>query len=558
MSNVYTDWVVQQFMRTLRSYQKVKVPSDFFGQVDVIDTILKNDQSALIRTLYNFMVNAATVNYEFETGNENLDNRLNIWKENLNSGVAEDVPSGLRALSEQYFRERWRSSFLILNIQFEKVDKWWIPTKMWFMDGAQIRVEGDTTKLGGYTYHIGRKSGKQLKSIITRKIIIRKPYNMWHDQWPSPYMVSNGAIYHALNKILVLDKQSDLMAEVIPLMFLSKLGNDVTAKHGDLPTQPELKAHEKKIKEMQEAYKAGTTGFNAGTFPYDVDFKQDVPAIENFMSEKILKPSDRNILSAMGMIEMEGFSKSRQETVLNPKVMVEEVIDAVLDWRDMLQEVTKMTWEMNKSKHPKDTNRAIRVVPGLIRAFLTNDDKVLIRSAFDRGSIGHEDFVSIMPFDWKTSMKRRINERDSGLVDKLYPHVIMTQEQWPDDPDVDPESTNEESPEKKKSEKDVETSEIEDIKKLPRIQGIIEDSKKHPKEDKKKKKELIMAPFENIDSLPDSVKNVLPVAAQIIFLKAFNAAIEDGKSEEDAFKIAWGAVKKQYKKVPGKKKWVKK
>lgn len=498
MSNVYTDWIINNFIKALRSYQKVQVPSDFFGQVDAVDKILKNDRSALIRTLYNFMVNAATVNYEFETGNDNLDNRLSTWKENLNSGVAEDIPSGLRALSEQYFRERWRSSFLILNLQFEKVDGWMIPTKMWFLDSGQVRVEGDTTKLAGYKYSIGRKKGKQLTSIKNRQIIIRKPYNMWYDQWPSPYLVSNGALYHALNKMLVLDKQSDLMAEVIPLMFLSKLGNDIAAKEGNLPNEDELKEHEQKIKEMQEAYKAGSTGFNAGTFPYDVDFEQKVPEIQNFMDEKILKPSDKNILSAMGMIEMEGFSKSRQETVLNPKVMVEEVVDSVLDWRDMLKEVTKMTWEMNKDKHPKGTNRAIRVVPGMIRAFLTSDDKVLIRSAFDRGSIGHEDFVSILPFDWKTTMERRIKERDDGLDNKLYPHVILNQEQHPDDPGDNPESNNENAPEKKKSEKDVSTAEIEDITKLPRIQSII---------------------YKTIDDLPKDIKASMTIPDQIKYVK---------------------------------------
>lgn len=561
MSNVYTDWIVKNFINAMRSYQKVQVPSDFFSQVDLVDTILKNDKSALIRTLYNFMVNAATVNYEFETGSTNLDNRLDDWKKDLNKNIGIDIPSGLRSLSEQYFRERWRSSFLVLNINFEKIDGWWMPAKMWFADGAQINVSGNQSRLGGYEYRIGRKNlkGKPIADTKTKQYLIRKPYNMWYEQWPTPYLVGNGALYHALNKMLVLDKQSDLMAEVIPLMFLSKLGNEITAKEGNLPDETQLKAFEAKIRKMQEDYKTGRTGgFNAGTFPYDVDFTQAVPKIDDFMSEKILKPSDKNILSAMGMIEMEGFSKSRQETVLNPKIMVEEVIDAVLDWRDMLAQVAEATWEMNKSKHPKDTNRAIRVIPGLIKAFLTNDDKVLIRSAFDRGSVGHEDFVGILPFDWETTKRRRIAERDGGLDSKLYPHVIMNQEQHPDDPDVDPESTKEKSPEKKKSEKDVETSEIEDITKLPRIQSIIE-GKKHPKEDKKKKKkELVMAPFENIDQLPDSVKNALPVAAQIIFLKVVNQALEDGKSEEEAFRLAWGIVKKTYKKVPGKKKWVKK
>lgn len=503
MSNVYTDWVVKAFLNSMRSYQKTQVPSDFFGQVDAVDKLLKDDRSAMIRTLYNFMVNAGTVDYKFETGSIKLNDRLDVWKKDINKNIGIDIPSGLRALSEQYFRERWRSSFLILNIQYEHVDGWWLPAKMWFLDGGQVDVTGKTDKLGGYEYRIGRRTkGPKIVDIKTKKYLIRKPYNMWYEQWPTPYLVGSGALFHGLSKTLILDKQNDLMAEVIPLMFLSKLGNDLTQKEGDLPTGLELKEHEKKIKEMQEAYKSGTTGgFIAGTFPHDVDFTQTVPQIKEFMNEIILKPSDKNILSAMGMIEMEGFAKSRQETILNPKVMVQEVVDAVLDWRDMLAEVAEDTFEMNKVKHTKDANRAVRVVPGLIRAFLTNDDKVLIRSAFDRGSVGHEDFVSILPFDWKTTMERRIAERDDGLDEKLYPHIIMNQEQHPDDLDVNPESNKENAPEKKKTEKDVDTAEIEDIKKLPRIQSII---------------------YGTIDDLPKDIKASLSIPEQIKYVRNSN------------------------------------
>ena len=549
-SQVYTDMVVRYFMNSIRSYNKVVVPKDFHSQMDSINKVLKQDKSSLIWTLYNFMVNAATVDYKFETGSENLDIRLNNWKNTLNSNVGPDIPSGLRALSGQYFMERWKSSFIILNIQYSSVDGWKLPTNMWFTDGAHVRVGGEMSKLGGYEYFIGRKDGPKIKDIKTRKVIIRKPYNMWYDQWPTPYLVGNGALFHGLSKILKLDKQNDLMAEIIPLMFLSKIGNDISAKDGTLPTPTELKKHETKIKEMQEAYKTGGAGFNAGTFPYDVDFSQDIPDITKFINDSILKPSDKNILSSMGMIEMEGFAKSRQETILNPKVLVDEVTSAVLDWRDMLVEVAIETFELNKNKHIKDANRAVRVVPGLIKAFLTNDEKVLIRSVFDRGSVGHEDLVSILPFDWETSMQRRISEREGGLDKELYPHIIMNQEQHSDDPDINPELTKENAPEKKKSEKDVETSEIEDFQQSQRMQAVIKG---------KSDKELIMAPYDNIDQLPDNIKNVLPIPAQIIFLKAFNAAIKDGKSDEAAFKIAWDVVKKKYRPPKdNEKKWQKK
>jgi cation transport regulator len=66
-------------------------------------------------------------------------------------------------------------------------------------------------------------------------------------------------------------------------------------------------------------------------------------------------------------------------------------------------------------------------------------------------------------------------------------------------------------------------------------------------------------PYSEIKDLPDSVRNHLPEHAQVIFLKALNNAFEEYKNpskrrdkkssaEEVAFKVAWAAVKKKYKK----------
>ena len=74
-------------------------------------------------------------------------------------------------------------------------------------------------------------------------------------------------------------------------------------------------------------------------------------------------------------------------------------------------------------------------------------------------------------------------------------------------------------------------------------------------------------PYEKLDALPDSVRNNLPEHAQEIYMKAFNNAWEEysdpeerrGSSsrEEAAHKVAWAAVKKEYKKGTSGK-WVKK
>lgn len=64
-------------------------------------------------------------------------------------------------------------------------------------------------------------------------------------------------------------------------------------------------------------------------------------------------------------------------------------------------------------------------------------------------------------------------------------------------------------------------------------------------------------PYKSNEELPDSVKNNLPEHAQTIFRKTFNNAHEEYGTEEQAFKVAWSAVKKEYKK-DSEGKWVKK
>ena len=61
-------------------------------------------------------------------------------------------------------------------------------------------------------------------------------------------------------------------------------------------------------------------------------------------------------------------------------------------------------------------------------------------------------------------------------------------------------------------------------------------------------------PYKSIRDLPVTVK-VLPYSAQRLFLRVFNQAIKDKKTEEEAFSLAWGVVKRFYSKEGNK--WVK-
>lgn len=64
-------------------------------------------------------------------------------------------------------------------------------------------------------------------------------------------------------------------------------------------------------------------------------------------------------------------------------------------------------------------------------------------------------------------------------------------------------------------------------------------------------------PYKTNDDLPPSVATHLPEHAQTIFRKAFNNAHEQYGNDEQAFKVAWAAVKHEYEKN-AEGKWVKK
>jgi cation transport regulator len=62
-------------------------------------------------------------------------------------------------------------------------------------------------------------------------------------------------------------------------------------------------------------------------------------------------------------------------------------------------------------------------------------------------------------------------------------------------------------------------------------------------------------PYRSVADLPSSVGENLPIHAQEIFLAAFNHAFAQYADREDreeiAFRVAWAAVKRKYRKLGG-------
>jgi len=75
-------------------------------------------------------------------------------------------------------------------------------------------------------------------------------------------------------------------------------------------------------------------------------------------------------------------------------------------------------------------------------------------------------------------------------------------------------------------------------------------------------------PYQHVEELPESIQNNLPKHAQEIYLAAFNNAFEQyadpnkrrdrASLEEIAHRVAWAAVKKEYRKDRETGEWKKK
>lgn len=62
-------------------------------------------------------------------------------------------------------------------------------------------------------------------------------------------------------------------------------------------------------------------------------------------------------------------------------------------------------------------------------------------------------------------------------------------------------------------------------------------------------------PYASPEELPDSVYNHLPPRARRIYVGAFNGALSHYGNEVTAYAVAWGAVKRKYRKN-ARGKWV--
>lgn len=553
---------VYSSMKKLRD--NIKVACGFSNQVTQVDTILDNDKTGMVSPIYNFMVQAATVPMKIETGNETLNKVLHIWQTkvlNRNTNIA--IQSGLRALSTENFRERWRSSLLGLNVQWGEEDfggnigKWEVPKKMWFFNGGAIKTEKNKT-LDTRKFYLkvdkNTDNDIELVSKLEKSIYIRRPFTSLHKDIVVPYFTQRGTVFNALYKSSITQKQSDVIESLIPLILKLQAGSDELMAQGIKPTKEEFDELKKQLTDAYDNYReSGNVSDLIASLRHDVNLDYLIPDLTKIFSDGISKSVNRDLLSSLGMIELQGFG-TRQESIFNPKVMIEEVVDAVKDWADLLNEVMLDMLARNKGKHPILADLEIKIIPGIIQAFLTDEMRTMIRSMYDRGDISRQSGVEeTTGLDFETQVERIIKEKARGLDKICKPPVIQNLEQYLD-PIVD--NNNLEDQDKKPGSPEADNfnnavmkyykSNLE-AKNKTKTDGVTGTVKKSD-----------VTPFKSIDGLPPELKTMLPIGAQIIWLKTYNDAINSSDSTGTSIAKAWAIVEEKYEDVSDDEKWAKK
>jgi cation transport regulator len=519
----------QVISRLLNPGNQIKVPKDFPMQMVKINELLDNDYTGIVSTIIEFMISSGTVDMNFVTDNQKLTEILNDWSiHKLNNNISLDIPKGLKALTSQYLRERYKSSFIVLNISWSKINGLILPDKMWFVDGSAVIVDGSNSNLDGKKYFLSDEDN-ELKSSSKTTVLIRKPFNSWYEDYPTPYLVQRGILYNALLKKSLIEKQATVVEEMIPYILALRAGDAnllMKGAMGDIEKQlTDVKEGLKQAKRNKKYQQDSGDMILKGR--YDLQVEHLIPDLTKLFNDSIIRPINNDLLCGLGLVELQGFSSDRQEAILNPKVLVEEIINGVNDAKALYEEVLDLIIEKNSELHPKHMGQDMRIVPGVVKAFLTDNMRKLIKDHVNTGILSIEDAFEGLPqgYDFEISKKRRQQEATNGDEELFFPRVILNQDSnLRDDTNTGRPITPNEIPKKKK--KDVKADD-----------------------------EYLEAPYSNNEQLPPSVKDALPAHAQDIFRNAFNSAYKSGKSEESCFKIAWSAVKKIYKKVGDK--WVK-
>lgn len=527
-------------MITLAADKVITIPSDYRSRIVEVKKLLANDVSGVTKSMLDYAVSSAAVDYKVVSDKKELDDLLNYWLDNVNFSFVGKIPVGIRALAKEYFKERWLGgSFLLLRTVWEDFDGFVLPTKMWFVDGEDILVEdeNDGKTLNGRKYKLRINDVKriELPNGKNERIFIQKPFASWGDDEPIPFLISRG-IYKNLKILsLLMDRGSNVISKALEYLLLMKKGTERMALDG----RAEFIYNLEDLKNIKDDFskfltnRKTTNGVMSYITNFDTEIEHLIPEYRRILESAIYDPIMARILGGLGLVEVtQGLASDRRETLLNPKPFIEEVYNGINDFKSLLYDVVRTIVVLNKDKHPKYMANNISIYSSLPRSFIDREYKRHLRAAYDRGVLSKRTYLeSVCDLNFEIEIRRRRIEKDEGFEELLYPPIITNTEK-----DVSPQEDLRLNEPKNENEE------------------MLDDRKQAPeKTDFKLAKELELAPYKTNKDLPEQLKH-LPSKAKTIWRKAFNNALEEYKDEVTAFKVAWDAVKEVYEKKNDK--WV--
>lgn len=481
--------------------KKISVPSNYHSQVSAVKTMQTNDCTGLVDSLSDFLVTSAMVNYSIETSSQALNKKLKNWlNREINAEYKGQIPRGIQPLAEEYFKERWKSSsFPILKIaKWEKKDGLKIPTKMFFVDGESVYAkdaeQSEGLKLGNYSYYIGMEK----KDPLNKGVIITKPFARWFNKYPVPFMIKRG-IYNNFKIVEALkEKQSEILNQVVPYMFLLKKGSEALTlaslkgneDDGLIYTDTEIKDSLQQIKDtIADTFTSYRKEMLSRGSQWDEELKHLIPELKPMFEPLLFTAAEKAILGGFGFLDIaESVASNRKESILNPTAFIMEIERGVKDFKNhILRELIFRVIEENADAHKIYMKKEFEIVSSPIKGFMTDKFRTMIRSLYDRGIVSRQTAVEMgveIPFEAEVTRIKR--EKERGLEEDQYPPITQNIEK-----DVPP---NGNVPIKK-----VKDNDVPDDKK-----GIEKKNFNNATVDFEK--DLEMAPYPKLSDIPASVK----------------------------------------------------
>ena len=408
------------------SPDQIKIPVKFRDQAIIVKQLMRCDTSGLIGSLLDFAITCSLVDYTVETNNENLTKMFDSWMTNVNQELRGQIPTGMRALAKEYFKERWKgSSFILLRTVWEDVDGFTLPTKLWFVNGEDIVINdgnADHFEIGKETYSLklGRKVVKALPAGKDEKIFVQKPFETWGTEYPIPFIIKRGLYKNGRLFDILATKGEYVVGKALEYLMVLKKGTEGLAQMND-PNYTYSDADLRNIKVQIEDLMSNrrlTPGTPTYATNFDTEIQHLIPDYKMILSQELYEPIERRIMAGMGLIDvLQGVASTRKETQMNPRPFIAEVENGISDFKMLLNDILQTIVEVNAKNHPKHMGNVTKIHSTPIQDFITEQIRGSLRDMYDRGVLSKRTYgevVGNVDFDIELSRRKAENEGKYG------------------------------------------------------------------------------------------------------------------------------------------------